>query len=185
MVLGTTLRLPGEFFTPQSSSVIGEQTYVQRLSTFMRKLPAAETRIQNQQVHLPSDLSTCSHVFIRIDSVRNPLQQPYVGPFRVITRREKYFKVARQGRVETISIDRLKAAHVDSGTVTTSSNSTTDNYRPTSETLIFRPTQEPAPTLIEPHGSQSSLLPETPVVQNEASVSRSGREVVLPVRLCD
>ncbi|CAH8608307.1 unnamed protein product [Schistosoma intercalatum] len=81
LVYGTTWRLPGEFFTPRSRPNFAKSDYVQRLSAFMRTLSPVSTRIQHRQVALPRELSTCSHVFIRVDSVRKPLQQPYEGPF--------------------------------------------------------------------------------------------------------
>ncbi|CAH8647289.1 unnamed protein product [Schistosoma intercalatum] len=158
LVYGTTLRLPGEFFTPRSRPNFAKSDYVQRLSTFMRTLPPVSTRIQHRQVALPRELSTCSHVFVRVDSVRKPLQQPYEGPFRVIARHEKTFKVDRHGRVETVSIDRLKPAHVDdsalsgnlrfsarpskptSGILKSSTGPTLD----TSETSFSRPSQQHA-----------------------------------------
>ncbi|KAH9588245.1 hypothetical protein MS3_00000130 [Schistosoma haematobium] len=211
LVYGTTLRLPGEFFTPRSRPNFAKSDYVQRLSAFMRTLPPVSTRIQHRQVALPRELSTCSHVFIRVDSVRKPLQQPYEGPFRVIARHEKTFKVDRHGRVEIISIDRLKPAHVDdsalsdnlrlnarpikptSGILKPSSGPTLD----TSETSFSRPSQQ--------HASSATSTDETTVSRpdqqttppltsdeiagsrdaNETIVSRSGRRVWLPVRFLD
>ncbi|VDP56556.1 unnamed protein product [Schistosoma mattheei] len=79
----------------------------------MRLLPPVSTRIQHRQVALPRELSTCSHVFVRVDFVHKPLQQPYEGPFHVISRHERTLKVGRHGRVEIVGIDRLKPAHDD------------------------------------------------------------------------
>ncbi|VDP74072.1 unnamed protein product [Schistosoma mattheei] len=72
-VYATTLRLPGEFFTPLSSDDFGQLDYVQRPSEFMRTLPPVSTRIQHRQVALLQELSTFSHVFIRVDSVKKNL----------------------------------------------------------------------------------------------------------------
>ena len=58
-------------------------------------------------------LSTCTHVFVRSDVVRKPLQSPYNGPYRVVDRKEKYFILDLNGRKDTVSIDRLKPAHLD------------------------------------------------------------------------
>ncbi|VDP48910.1 unnamed protein product [Schistosoma curassoni] len=149
LVYGTTFRLPREFFTPRSSNDSGKSDYAQRLSKFMRTLPPVSTRIQHRQDTPPRELSTCSHVFIRVQSVRKPLQQPYEGPFHMIFRREKTLKVDRQGRIEVVSIDRLKLAHVDHNT---------------SETSLPRPSQEHVP----PAAST-----------DETSVSRSGRRARL------
>ncbi|CAH8618677.1 unnamed protein product [Schistosoma mattheei] len=211
LVYGTTLRLPGEFFTPRSRPNFAKSDYVQRLSAFMRTLSPVSTRIQHRQVALPRELSTCSHVFIRVDSVRKPLQQPYEGPFRVIARHEKTFKVDRHGRVEIVSIDRLKPAHVDdsalsdnlrfnarpnkptSGILKPSSGPTLD----TSETSFSRPSQQhasSAPSTDETTVSRPDQQTTPPLTSdeiagsrdaNETAVSRSGRRVRLPVRFRD
>ncbi|CAH8612991.1 unnamed protein product [Schistosoma curassoni] len=208
LVYGTTLRLSGEFFTPRRRPNFAKSDYVQRLSAFMRTLPPVSTRIQHRQVALPRELSTCSHVFIRVDSVRKPLQQPYEGFFRVIARHEKTFKVDRHGRVEIVSIDRLKPAHVDdsalsdnlrfnarpskptSGILKPSSGPTLD----TSETSFSRPSQQhasSAPSTDETTVSRPDQQTTPPLISdeiagsrdaNKTAVSRSGRRVRLPVR---
>ena len=41
------------------------------------------------------------------------LKPPYNGPYPVITRTEKHFTIDINGRKETVSLDRLKPAHLD------------------------------------------------------------------------
>ncbi|VDP29071.1 unnamed protein product [Schistosoma margrebowiei] len=118
----------------------------------MRTLSPVSTRIQHRQVALPRELSTCSHVFIRVDSVRKPLQQPYEGPFRMIARHEKTFKVDRHGRVEFVSIDRLKPAHVDDSAP---SNNLRFNARPIKPSGMVKSFSDP--TLDTPETSFSRL----------------------------
>ncbi|VDP03371.1 unnamed protein product, partial [Schistosoma curassoni] len=224
------LRLPGEFFTPRSRPNFGKSDYVHRLSAFMRTLPPVSTRIQHRQVALERELSTCSHVFVRVDSVRKPwqqpyegrelstcshvfvradsvrkpVQQPYEGPFRVIARHEKTFKVDRHGRVEIVSIDRLKPAHVVDSAL---SDNLRFNARPikpisgilkpssgpkldASETLFSRPGQQhasSAPSTDETTVSRPDQQTTPPTSDeiagsrdtNETAVSRSGRQVRL------
>ena len=57
-------------------------------------------------------LSTCSHVFIRVDAVRRPLSPPYEGPFLVRARGPKTFTVEKSGKPYVVTIDRLKPAAV-------------------------------------------------------------------------
>ncbi|VDP82107.1 unnamed protein product, partial [Schistosoma curassoni] len=166
LVYSTTLRLPGEFFTPRSRPDFGKSDYVHRLSAFMRTLPPVSTRIQHRQVALERELSTCSHVFVRVDSVRKPWQQPYEGrelstcshvfvradsvrkpwrqpyegPFHVIARHEKTFKVDRHGLVEIVSIDRLKPAHVDDSAL---SDTLRFNTRPIKPSGILKSSSDP------------------------------------------
>ena len=119
LVYGTTLRLPGEFFHHEASDPITEQTtLLTRLKTAMRELRAVPVREQSQRnTYVSKDLSACTHVFVRNDTVRKPLQQPYNGPFRVIDRTDKYFTLDLNGRSDKVSLDRLKPAYLDSSPV--------------------------------------------------------------------
>ena len=61
---------------------------------------------------IPRALWTTSHVLVRVDAHRGPLQQPYQGPFPVIRRNQKAFTIDIGGKEHIISIDRLKPAYV-------------------------------------------------------------------------
>ena len=43
------------------------------------------------KTYLPKNLFTCERVWLRIDRVRKPLEAPYMGPFKVVTRLPKHF----------------------------------------------------------------------------------------------
>ncbi|GBN24904.1 hypothetical protein AVEN_8101-1 [Araneus ventricosus] len=58
------------------------------------------------------DLRASSHIFVRCDTVRKPLEQPYQGPFEVIRRNETFFTLIVNKRQSTVSIDGLNPAHV-------------------------------------------------------------------------
>ena len=96
------------------------------------------------------DLLTTSHVFVRTDAVRKPLEQPYKGPFKVISRSDKFFVLDLNVRKDTVSIDRLKPAFIlqDVSSEISTAGSTTAKV------------SEPAPTQPAPH-----------------QVTRSGRKV--------
>ena len=115
LVYGTTLRLPGEFFHHDSSEAIeGPTTLLTRLRTAMRELRAVPVREQSQHsTYVSKDLANCTHVFVRNDTVRKPLQQPYDGPFRVRDRTDKYFTLDLNGRSDKVSLDRLKPAYLE------------------------------------------------------------------------
>ena len=111
LVYGTSLRLPGEFFTPNLQNSQDEHIFLQRLRQTMQQLRPIESRQQNQgKIFIHPALQDCTHVFVRVDSVRKPLQPPYDGPFPVIKRNQKTFIIKRRNVEETISIDRLKPA---------------------------------------------------------------------------
>ncbi len=68
LVFGTTLKLPGEFITPSDDSkFVDPSNYVDRLRHHMSELQPQSTRPNQRSSHLPEELFTCTHVFIRTD----------------------------------------------------------------------------------------------------------------------
>ncbi|CAB4038888.1 Hypothetical predicted protein, partial [Paramuricea clavata] len=63
--------------------------------------------------YVPCALQQATHVYIRHDAVKSPLQRPYDGPFLVIQRNDKFFTLNKNGCRDTISIDRLKPAFLE------------------------------------------------------------------------
>ena len=57
-------------------------------------------------------LNHCRHVFIRNDAVRSPLHPTYDGPFKVLYPTPKYFKVVKNCKEYTVSVNRLKTANL-------------------------------------------------------------------------
>ena len=153
LVYGTTLRLPGEFFSPSTGSCPDPSSYVARLRTTMQALRATPPRHPLQQpVHINTSLACASHVFVRHDAVKKPLQQPYDGPFQVIKRSPKFYTLNLNGRTDTVSIERLKPAYL-------ASHDTSHAFSP------HKPTTQP---------------PNTPPVTR---TTRSGRQVHWPKHL--
>ena len=126
MVYGTTLRLPGEFFTTARPTPVADPTdYISQLKAHMQVIRPTPPRPTSALPHSPpsDDFATTTHVFVRHDAVRKPLQAPYDGPYPIVDRTGKHFTVDRNGRKDTVSIDRLKPAHLDCDTVTSPSES--------------------------------------------------------------
>nr|VZI08032.1 unnamed protein product [Spirometra erinaceieuropaei] len=114
LVFGTTVRLPGEMISPTPQGAVEDPTNIlHRLRQFMRTLSPVPPRSSASPSYLKKDLATCSHVYLRCDRVSRPLEPPYNGPFRVISRGMKNFRVQRGTREEVVSVDRLKAAVPD------------------------------------------------------------------------
>nr|XP_019555675.2 uncharacterized protein LOC109424936 [Aedes albopictus]XP_029714120.1 uncharacterized protein LOC115258194 [Aedes albopictus] len=110
---GTTLRLPGEFFT-ETPSKQSSPDFVTELKKQMAQLrPTPTSNHAKPTTFVQKELSTCSHVFVKIGAVKPPLTQPYNGPFRVLRRKKKVFIVDINGKKSPISIDRLKAAFIE------------------------------------------------------------------------
>lgn len=115
LVYGTTLRLPGSFFSPPKDTLTADpSSYVNRLKAAMHKLSAIPPKHHVQRSsYIAPDLQLASHVFVRRDAVRKALQPPYDGPFAVLVRYPKCYKLDINGKVQTVSLDRLKPAHLD------------------------------------------------------------------------
>ncbi|KFD46801.1 hypothetical protein M513_12329 [Trichuris suis] len=113
LVYRTTLRLPTEFFQ-QATNEEDPTTFVGRLVRAMRDLRPIPTasRPSTTAVFIAPELQSCSHVFLRNDAVHRPLDPTYSGPFRVLSRQDKTFVIEISGRPSTVSIDRLKPAHL-------------------------------------------------------------------------
>lgn len=110
LTYGRTIRLPGDFYTPSKLKRLDIDSYVGQLrSTIGTFQPSVRSnRVRNTFIH--PDLKTCKYVFVRNDTVRKPLQPPYDGPYRVISRRDKHYVIEFPNREACISIDRLKPA---------------------------------------------------------------------------
>ena len=67
-------------------------------------------------------LDTCSHVFVRVDAKKGPIYPHYDGPFLILEKRPKYFVLLMNGHKNSVSIGRLKVAHLPIVTSNSSNN---------------------------------------------------------------
>ncbi|KAK5640343.1 hypothetical protein RI129_011154 [Pyrocoelia pectoralis] len=113
MVYGQGLRLPGEFLSnEQREQQLDAETYVTRLRKHiqdMRPTPASNHDSKKHAFKL-KNMDTATHVYVRVDAAKRPLQAPYEGPYRVVKRNEKLITIDKQGAEMTISCDRVKPA---------------------------------------------------------------------------
>lgn len=110
LVYGTQLRIPGEFLFP--TKVPHDPTgFAEQLCEYMRQVrPVPVRHHTDQRPFVHPDLQKCSHVFLRDDAVRRPLQQPYTGPHKVVDRSKKTIVLNVNGKMRTVNIDRVKPA---------------------------------------------------------------------------
>jgi transposase InsO family protein len=66
---------------------------------------------------LPADLLQADMVFVRNDAKQPPLSPIYSGPYRVLERSLRFFKLQIGDRVDTVSTLRLKAAYLPASAV--------------------------------------------------------------------
>lgn len=111
LVYGTNIRLPGDFLSTTQANPTAE--FVQELRRHMKSLrPVAPREHGHKTPFIFKDLATCSHVFLRHDAVRRPLQPPYSGPYKVLERRGRTYTIDKNGAKDTVTIDRLKPAYI-------------------------------------------------------------------------
>ena len=58
--------------------------------------------VQSKQVYLPPELTSCSHVFVEVDSTKPNLLPSYAGPFLVLPRTDKTFKIVNNDKVQHV-----------------------------------------------------------------------------------
>jgi len=114
LVCGTTLRLPAEYFfnedfTPEP------QIFLSHFREHMWNVRSTPTAHHNKkETFTHGTLYTCTHVFVRIDRIKNSLEFPYEGPYPVSERIiDRIFKIIVNGEAVNISVDRLKSAFVE------------------------------------------------------------------------
>ena len=93
----------------EENTVQPTSQYAKTLCSFMNSLRYTVPRHpKKQQTYVDPLLFRCSQVFVRIDSVKSPLQRLYLGPHFVLERHDKYFVIEKDGHTDTVTIDRLK-----------------------------------------------------------------------------
>lgn len=113
LVYGEPLRLPAEFFTPTTGKSVDYSDFAARLRHHIAKLtPVPGSRHVQTTFYLPKDLSTAEFVFLRQGPATGSLDPPYAGPYKVLERGLKTFKLEIKGRTSTVTIDRLKPAYL-------------------------------------------------------------------------
>lgn len=122
MLYGTSLRLPGEFFVSSNININETQFLTRFRQQISNVKPVPASNHSKQDVFIHPELAKCKFVFVRVDAVQPPLKAPYEGPYEVLERTEKYFKLRWKGKPTNISMDRLKPAFVIEGDVPTPAN---------------------------------------------------------------
>ena len=114
MVYGSALTVPADFVAPPSTPLSANQHLRQLRNTVGTLAPPPTHHHGTHPVSLPNSLTSAEYVFVLRGGIKGALQTPYEGPFRVLNKQDKTFTLDWNGRPETVSVDRLKAAHVDS-----------------------------------------------------------------------
>ncbi|XP_059096079.1 uncharacterized protein LOC131890689 [Tigriopus californicus] len=107
---GESLRVPGRFFStdpvpPASGTFVADIRC--RISKFPFVNPRRHGSVYHSHLRPYLQLISC---FVRVDACTPPLTPPYVGPYKIIERHSDYFVLDLNGRIDTVTVDRLKPA---------------------------------------------------------------------------
>jgi hypothetical protein len=94
LVFGEPLRLPGYFFSPSSKGTTDVTDFSARLRSIVQNLQPVPTSWHGRKKSFVfKDLATASHVFLRDDTVRGSLQAAYTGPYLILKKEQKVYKI--------------------------------------------------------------------------------------------
>ncbi|GFU48982.1 hypothetical protein TNCV_2332811 [Trichonephila clavipes] len=165
LVFGTTIRLPGEMFN-SSKPDYDVVNFVPKFKSHMQSLhPKPPKHHGKRPVFMHPRLLEATHVFLRRDMLRRPLQQPYDGPFKVLQRKDKVFFLGINGKRVSVSIDRCKPA-----------------FFLNTEDLQLPQTKNETPATVEPNATPTTVEHDPTASTPTQPSTRSGRRVHLPTR---
>ena len=197
LVYGSTLTVPGDFVPDSTPQAPDQRQHLRQLREKVGNLKPVPTSAHGTiKVNVPDVLTRAKFVFVRTDARKTPLQTPYEGPYAVINRSDKFFTLQMGTREDNVSIDRLKAAHVDEALPVPVAQPPRRGRPPTVHQQPFpvpvptmpAPTPVPVPTMFTPtpvpEMATTATLP-VPVPTYAEVTTRAGRTTRLPQRLRD
>ena len=115
-VTGTTILMPN-ILNDKTSPTINSD-YIEKFSKSMSQLDFANLSEgiihgTDKKQYIPKDLFNATHVWLRIDRVRKPLEAPYTGPFKIIKLLRNVVIIDNNGKEESVTIERTKPAHLE------------------------------------------------------------------------
>ena len=94
---------PADIVFRQPLRVPGDVLPTPHAPEFHSPVPRHPVHHSKPKVFVPKELLDSPYVFVRVDAHRNPLQRPYNGPYRVISRSDKTFVIDMNGREDSLS----------------------------------------------------------------------------------
>ena len=187
MIYGTSLRLPGEFtkqYTVHANTDL--ENYSDKLRVAMSRLrlfPPRDT--QQTNIFQYKGIETCTHVFLRRIAIAPPLTAPYDGPYKVVARIGRVMKILMKGKVETVSLDRVKPAHLECEPTTgPNTQRTRPNKKQSSKTTRIssgNPQDPPRPSSANTQTSNRTSVKKT----QSTAVRSSTKLATVPQQLDD
>ena len=148
----------------------------------LRPIPTTAHGEHHIRTNIHDSLRHTNFVFIRSDARKSLLQTPYDGPFEVLERSAKHFKLRKGNQVDNVSIDRLKPAYLDQSQPAQVAQPPRRGRPPGPSTRSVHLPTDRVPPNIEENPSQQ-FLPAHPTYAKVTT--RRGRVVHQPTRYFD
>lgn len=178
LVYGEPVTLPSDFLE-DSTLATDVPSLLHKLQEHIRTIRPVDFKHNSaKSTFVSEDLKTCSHVFIRQDAVRKPLQPVYDGPYPVVSRTEKVYRISTPRGDQSISIDRLKPAFLLKN----------ESAAPADSPVVNQPGDTRSDANPDPpKASTPTSVPPTPVHTSQPqpgqpTTTRHGRSVRFPAR---
>ena len=106
MLYGISLRLPGEFFVDTEKNT---NFNITKFRDYMQTIRPRPTKHQSGRSYfIFNNIFDTTHVFVRVDHVKQSLKQSYEGPYRVLKHvSDNLFLTDYKGKETTTSTERL------------------------------------------------------------------------------
>ena len=102
-IYGAPLCLPGEFL---DSVDLPPTEFLDRIQSALRGLTLPPPHhVAPSSACVPAALASAEYVFVQEDASIQPLSQLYRGPYRVLSRQDKFFSLEIGSKQDTVSIN--------------------------------------------------------------------------------
>ena len=122
LVFGAPITVPGDLVTDKKFEPATGETLKRIRQMVAGRVPTQMSRHCTPTTHIPKELASCKYALVRVDKVTDPLAAKYTGPYKVLERKDKAFRLDYglddhgNDLQEWVSIDRLKPSFTDSDT---------------------------------------------------------------------
>ena len=122
LVFGAPLTVPGDLVAAREFKPASPELLQRIRQIAAGRTPVPTSAHANPTTHTPKELADCPYVFVRVDKVVNPLASKYTGPYKVLERSERAFKIDYTTDTfgkelhEWVTMERLKPAYLDPNT---------------------------------------------------------------------
>ncbi|XP_026467882.1 uncharacterized protein LOC113371475 [Ctenocephalides felis] len=133
MVYGTTLRPPCDFINVSDNST-NPQIFLDNHSRIICALKPTPTAHHNKgKMFILKDMGICTHVLLKADHVRKPLEPPCSGPYEILERvTDRIYKLRINGTEKNFTVERLKPAYINKSDTDCESDSNS-HHRPSAK----------------------------------------------------